>query len=75
MTPLDQLAYKIADESSITLIECEFGRDDHVTYSMDENAVAQSPMLEEAVEYLTSRGLVQRADGDGMVVLILEDDE
>lgn len=73
MTPLDQLAYKIADESSKSLIECEFGRDGHVTYSMDENVVAQSPMLEEAVEYLTARGLAQRADADGMVVLIFEE--
>lgn len=72
---LAQTAFSIADDASRSLIETEFQRNDHVTYSIEADTVAGSEILEEAISYLVARGLARRYDAGDMVQVILETDE
>ena len=72
---LTRIAFSIADNASRSLIESEFLRADHVTYSIESDTVASSEILEEAISYLVARGLAHRYEVGDMVQVILETDE
>lgn len=72
---LTQMAYKIADESCLDLINSESIRVDHVTLQLDSGDLAGSELLSEAVSYLEARGLVTRVESSNEVLLIVETDE
>lgn len=73
--PVRKMALRIADESSLDLIDGESLRVDHVTRKLDADDLAGSDLLTEAVEYLEARGLITRMDTSDEVLLILEDVE
>lgn len=69
------MALRIADESSLDLIDGESLRVDHVTRKLDADDLAGCDLLAEAVEYLEARGLITRMDASDEVLLILENAE
>ncbi len=73
--PVRKAALRIADESSLDLIDGESLRVDHVTRKLDADDLAGSDLLTEAVEYLEARGLVTRMDTSDEVLLILGNEE
>lgn len=68
---LTQTAFRIADEASVSLLECSGTRLDHVTFEVDQEELAE-PMIMEAIDYLVSRNLAHRFDAGGRVHVILE---
>ena len=71
---LTQTAFRIADEASISLVQCNAQRIDAWTYMLTGEEMADEAM-DEAVTYLVQRGLAYLHEaGDGWLV-ILETDE
>ena len=71
---LTQTAFRIADEASISLVQCNARRIDAWTYALTGEEMADEAM-DEAVTYLVQRGLAYLHEaGDGWLV-ILETDE
>ena len=71
---LTQTAFRIADEASVALVQCNAQRIDAWTYTLTGEEMADEAM-DEAVTYLVQRGLAYlREAGDGWRV-ILETDE
>ena len=71
---LMQTAFRIADEASISLVQCNAQRIDASTYSLTGEDMAD-PAMDEAVTYLVQRGLAYLIEvGDGWRV-ILETEE
>ena len=71
---LMQTAFRIADEASISLVQCNAQRIDAWTYTLTGEEMADEAM-DEAVTYLVQRGLAHiNESGDGWHV-ILETDE
>ena len=71
---LTQTAFRIADEASISLVQCNAPRIDAWTYALTGEEMADEAM-DEAVTYLVQRGLAYLHEaGDGWLV-ILETDE
>ena len=71
---LAQTAFRIADEASVSLVQCTARRIDAWTYTLTGNEMADEEM-DEAVTYLVQRGLAYLIEvGDGWHV-ILEADE
>ena len=71
---LTQTAFRIADEASISLVQCGSQHIDACTYSLTGDEMADEAM-DEAVTYLVQRGLAYLSEvGDGWLV-ILETDE
>ena len=71
---LAQTAFRIADEASISLVQCNAQRIDAWTYELTGEDMADEAM-DEAVTYLVQRGLAYLSEaGDGWRV-ILETDE
>ena len=71
---LTQTAFRIADEASISLVQCNAQRIDAWTYTLTGEEMADEAM-DEAVTYLVQRGLAYLSEvGDGWLV-ILETDE
>lgn len=66
-----QAAWRIADEASLDLLNGEFVKVDHVTYSIDHDRLAEDDVIEEAIEYLENRGLATRMDAPDEVLVIL----
>ena len=55
-TDVTQTAFRIADEASISLVQCNAQHIDAWTYSLTGEAMADEAM-DEAVTYLVQRGL------------------
>ena len=73
-TDVTQTAFRIADEASISLVQCNAQHIDAWTYSLTGEAMADEAM-DEAVTYLVQRGLADLSEvGDGWCV-ILETEE
>lgn len=72
---LTQMAFAIADRASAELIESEFQRTDHVTYTISLDVIASDEVIAEAVDYLCQRGLAHRHCTLDEITLILESDE
>ena len=71
---LTQTAFRIADEASISLVQCSAQSVDAWTYSLTGDEMADEAM-DEAVTYLVQRGLAHLHEaGDGWRV-ILETDQ
>ena len=71
---LTQTAFRIADEASVSLVQCNAQRIDAWTYALTGEEMADEAM-DEAVTYLVQRGLAYLSEaGDGWLV-ILETDE
>ena len=71
---LAQNAFRIADEASISFVQCSAQSIDAWTYSLTGDEMADEAM-DEAVTYLVQRGLAYLSEvGDGWHV-ILETDE
>ena len=71
---LTQTAFRIADEASISLVQCNAQRIDAWTYTLTGEEMADEAM-DEAVTYLVRRGLAYLHEvGDGWRVT-LETDE
>ena len=71
---LTQTAFRIADEASISLVQCNAQRIDTWTYTLTGEEMADEAM-DEAVTYLVQRGLAYLSEaGDGWCV-ILETEE
>ena len=71
---LTQTAFRIADEASISLVQCNAQRIDAWTYTLTGEEMADEAM-DEAVTYLVQRGLAYLSEaGDGWHVT-LETDE
>ena len=71
---LTQTAFRIADEASISLVQCNAQSIDAWTYSLTGDEMADEAM-DEAVTYLVQRGIAHLHEaGDGWLV-ILETDE
>ena len=71
---LAQTAFRIADEASISLVQCSAQRLDAWTYELTSEEMTDEAM-DEAVTYLVQRGLAHLHEaGDGWRV-ILETDE
>ena len=71
---LTQTAFRIADEASISLVQCNAQRIDACTYTLTGEEMADEAM-DEAVTYLVRRGLAYLSEaGDGWSV-ILETDQ
>ena len=71
---LTQTAFRIADEASISLVQCNAQRIDAWTYELTGEEMADEAM-DEAVTYLVQRGLAYLSEaGDGWSV-ILETDQ
>lgn len=71
---LTQTAFRIADEASISLVQCNAQRIDAWTYTLTGEEMADEAM-DEAVMYLVQRGLAYLIEvGDGWSV-ILETEE
>ena len=71
---LTQTAFRMADEASISLVQCNAQSVDAWTYSLTGDEMADEAM-DEAVTYLVQRGLACLHEaGDGWLV-ILETDE
>ena len=71
---LTQTAFRIADEASVSLVQCNAQSIDAWTYSLTGNEMADEAM-DEAVTYLVQRGLAHLHEtGDGWSV-ILESDQ
>jgi len=71
---LTQTAFRIADEASVSLVQCNAQSIDAWTYTLTGEEMADEAM-DEAVTYLVQRGLAYLIEvGDGWNV-ILETDE
>ena len=71
---LTQTAFRIADEASMSLVQCNAQRIDAWTYALTGEEMADEAM-DEAVTYLVQRGLAYLSEaGDGWRV-ILETEE
>jgi len=71
---LTQTAFRIADEASVSLVQCNAQSIDAWTYTLTGEEMADEAM-DEAVTYLVQRGLAYLIEvGDGWDV-ILETDE
>ena len=71
---LTQTAFRIADEASVSLVQCNAQSIDAWTYTLTGEEMADEAM-DEAVTYLVQRGLAYLIEvGDGWLV-ILETDE
>ncbi len=71
---LTQTAFRIADEASVSLVQCNAQSIDAWTYTLTGEEMADEAM-DEAVTYLVQRGLAYLIEvGDGWSV-ILETDE
>ena len=71
---LTQTAFRIADEASVSLVQCNTQSIDAWTYTLTGEEMADEAM-DEAVTYLVQRGLAHLIEvGDGWNV-ILETDE
>ena len=71
---LTQTAFRIADEASISLVQCNAQSIDAWAYSLTGDEMADEAM-DEAVTYLVQRGLAHLHEaGDGWSV-ILESDQ
>ena len=71
---LTQTAFRIADEASISLVQCNAQRIDAWTYALTGEEMADEAM-DESVTYLVQRGLAHLSEaGDGWCV-ILETDQ
>ena len=71
---LTQTAFRIADEASVSLVQCNAQSIDAWTYTLTGEEMADEAM-DEAVTYLVQRGLAYLSEvGDGWSV-ILETDE
>jgi hypothetical protein len=68
---LTQTAFRIADEASVSLLECSGIRLDHVTFEIDPEELDE-PMIMEAIDYLVARNLAHRFDAGGRIHVILE---
>lgn len=67
------MAYEIADRASLELVECNFVKADHLTYTMDADELAKDDVMEQAVDYLCQRGLAMRFPaGDDVQVVLRE---
>ena len=71
---LTQTAFRIADEASVSLVQCNAQRINLWTYALTGEDMADEAM-DEAVTYLVQRGLAYLSEvGDGWRV-ILETDQ
>ena len=71
---LTQTAFRIADEASISLVQCNAQRIDAWTYTLTGEEMVDEA-VDEAVTYLVQRGLAYMSEaGDGWRV-ILETEE
>ena len=71
---LTQTAFRIADEASVSLVQCTAQRIDAWTYTLTGEEMADEAM-DEAVTYLVQRGLAYLSEaGDGWLV-VLETEE
>jgi len=71
---LTQTAFRIADEASVSLVQCNAQSIDAWTYTLTGEEMADEAM-DEAVTYLVQRGLAYLIEvGDGWNV-IMETDE
>ena len=67
---LTQAAFRIADDASISLVQCNAQRIDAWTYSLTGEEMADEAM-DEAVTYLVQRGLAYLSEaGDGWRVIL-----
>ena len=67
---LTQTAFRIADEASISLVQCNAQRIDAWTYTLTGKEMADEAM-DEAVTYLVQRGLAYLSEaGDGWRVIL-----
>ena len=67
---LTQTAFRIADEASISLVQCNAQRIDAWTYALTGEEMADEAM-DEAVTYLVQRGLAYLSEvGDGWRVIM-----
>ena len=67
---LTQTAFRIADEASISLVQCNAQRIDAWTYTLTGEEMADEAM-DEAVTYLVQRGLAYLSEvGDGWRVIL-----
>ncbi|CAJ0805169.1 hypothetical protein LMG18090_04745 [Ralstonia mannitolilytica] len=69
---LIQMAFAIADQASIELVESEFYHADHVTRTIPLNVLASDEVIAQAVDYLCQRGLANRHCTLDEITLILE---
>ena len=70
---LAQTAFRIADEASISLVQCNAQRIDTWTYTLTGEEMADEAM-DEAVTYLVQRGLAHLHEaGDGWRVILEAD--
>ena len=67
---LTQTAFRIADEASISLVQCNAPRIDAWTYTLPGEEMADEAM-DEAVTYLVQCGLAYLSEaGDGWCVIL-----
>lgn len=71
---LTQTAFRIADEASISLVQCNAQSIDAWTYSLTGDEMADEAM-DEAVTYLVQRGLARLHEADDGWLVILEEDQ
>ena len=70
---LAQNAFRIADEASISLVQCSAQRIDSWTYELTGEEMADE-VMDEAVTYLVQRGLAHLHEaGDGWRVILEAD--
>ena len=66
---LTQTAFRIADEASVSLVQCNAQRIDAWTYALTGEDMADE-VMDEAVTYLVQRGLAHLHEaGDGWRVI------
>ena len=71
---LTQTAFRIADEASVSLVQCNAQRIDAWTYSLTGEDMAD-PAMDEAVTYLVQRGLAYLHEAGDDWCVILETDQ
>ena len=71
---LTQTAFRIADEASISLVQCNAQRIDAWTYTLTGEEMADEAM-DEAVTYLVQRGLAYLSEVGAGWCVILEAEE
>ena len=71
---LTQTAFRIADEASVSLVQCNAQSIDAWTYTLTGEEMADEAM-DEAVTYLVQRGLAYLIEGGDGWNVILETDK
>ena len=71
---LTQTAFRIADEASVSLVQCNAQRIDAWTYTLTGEEMADEAM-DEAVTYLVQRGLAYLSEAGDDWSVILETEE